>query len=65
MIIGKGSALLSKKTSLQAEDGTHSKNVEIVYIPEGSVVGCELFMINSKPIHSLITPHVNNGTKIA
>lgn len=42
---------------IKQHKGETVKNTEIFYIREGSVLGAELFLINSKPIHTIINNH--------
>ena len=53
-IIGKGEAKLCKQMKVESSKGERASNLDIVYISEGAVLGAELFLINSKPIHTII-----------
>lgn len=60
-IIAKGEAKLIKQLSADGKGkGEINKQVEILYLREGAIFGAELFLIGSKPIHTIIANHTGN-----
>lgn len=57
-VIARGEARLIKQLSA----GEISKPVDILYLREGAVFGAELFLIGSKPIHTIISNHTGSRT---
>lgn len=39
--------------------------MEILYLREGAIFGAELFLIGSKPIHTIITNHTGGRSSAA
>ena len=56
-MVAKGEARVCKQVD-GGEKGEHRKDVEIVYLSEGSVVGGELFLMQSKTINTIIGQHL-------
>jgi hypothetical protein len=56
-IVSRGEARIYKEMRVRSSKGETLRNAEILYIREGALIGAELFLMNSKAIHAIISNH--------
>ena len=63
-VISRGEAKICKQLHVKTDSGYVTKNVEILYLSEGSVIGNELLLINSKSVQTIINNHASKNKTI-
>jgi len=63
-VISRGEAKIFKQLHIKTDSGYVAKNVEILYLSEGSVIGNELLLINSKSVQTIINNHASKNKTI-